>query len=508
MEAPATVPPVQRLSLKELRIYGFRYNRRVEMTKPGFRGAMKLTRSLTRSRRIALFISLAVTVGLLVSLAACGGSSSSSAPPPPPPPLKIQHVVVIFQENRTPDNLFHDPVLIAKGADIASSGKDSKGNTVTLTPVPMVTLYDLGHRHIDFVSMYDGGKMDGADLTKVECPANQPNCAPPEPQFQYVQASDVGPYFQMAETYTFADKMFQTNQGPSFPAHQYIISGTSAPKVGSNLFSAEIPTLGGVQAITDTGCTSPPAEVVAMIDPQGKESSEQYPCFDHPTLTDELDQKSISWKYYTLSAGSIWTGPNAIKHMCVPDTSNTQCTGADWTNNVILNQTQVLNDIAANALPSVTWVIPDGKQSDHARNTDGSGPSWVASIVNAIGSGPYWANTAIFITWDDWGGWFDHVAPTVRNSYEFGFRVPLIVVSPYAKAAYISHVPHDFGSILKYIEKNWSLASLGYADATADDLSDCFDYNQTPLPFKTIQAPLNAQHFQEDKSPPTDPDDD
>src|SRR5579872_3483754 len=297
---------------------------------------MKLTPSMTRARRIALFISLAVTTGLLFSLGACGGGGSAASggppPPPPPPPLKIQHVVVIFQENRTPDNLFHDQNLINAGADIASSGTDSKGKTVVLTPVSMVTPYDLGHKHSDFVAMYDNGKMDGADLTRVECPANQPNCAPPEPQFQYVQASDVGPYFQMAETYTFADKMFQTNQGPSFPAHQYIISGTSAPTATSNLFSAEIPTLGGAQAITDTGCTSPPAEIVALIDPTGHESSSTYPCFEHPTLTDELDQKSISWKYYTLSAGSIWTGPNAIKHMCVPDSSNTLCTGPDWTN--------------------------------------------------------------------------------------------------------------------------------------------------------------------------------
>jgi phospholipase C len=443
-----------------------------------------------------------------VTVTATSGSTNHGAPVTLVVQTKIQHVVVIFQENRTPDNLFHDQNLINAGADIASTGLDSKGNVLTLTPVPMVTPYDLGHKHQDFVLMYDNGKMDGADLILVECPAKQPNCAPPDPQFQYVQASDVQPYFTMAETYTFADRMFQTNQGPSFPAHQYIISGTSAPAVGSPLFAAEIPTLGGVEAITDTGCTSPPAEVVALIDPQGQESSQTFPCFEHPTLTDELDQKSISWKYYTLSAGSIWTGPNAIKHMCVPNSSGTQCTGSDWTNNVVLNQTQVLNDIAANQLPSVTWVIPDGQESDHARDTDGSGPSWVSSIVNAIGNGPYWANTAIFITWDDWGGWYDHVAPTVRNSYEVGFRVPMIVVSPYAKAAYISHVQHDFGSILNYIEKNWGLASLGYADATADDFSDCFNYNQTPLTFKTIPAPMNAQHFLEDKSPPKDPDDD
>jgi phospholipase C len=156
----------------------------------------------------------------------------------------------------------------------------------------------------------------------------------------------------------------------------------------------------------------------------------------------------------------------------------------------------------------VTWVIPEGQDSDHAGLNDGSGPSWVASIVNAIGTSPYWANTVIFITWDDWGGWYDHVAPNVINSYEYGFRVPLIVVSPYAKAAYISHTTHDFGSILKFIEENYNLPSLGYVDAAADDFSDCFNFSQTPLQFQTISAPMNAAHFLNDPRPPTDPDDD
>lgn len=419
-------------------------------------------------------------------------------PPPPPASQKIKHVLVIFQENRTPDNLFHDPVLMARGADIASSGLNSLGQTIPLTPGSLVTDYDLKHSHPSFVSMYDGGKMDGADQIVVTCAPGAMNCPPPNPQFQYVNASDVAPYFQLAEQYTFGDRMFQTNQGPSFPAHQFIISGTSAPTATSNLFAAENP-----EGVTDpggnTGCTAPAAEFVALIDPTGDESLTQYPCFDHQTLMDLLDAKMVSWRYYTPGAGSIWTGPNAIQHLRF---------GPDWTNNVILDQTQVLTDIASAQLPSVSWVIPAGQSSDHASSNDGSGPSWVASIVNAVGNSPYWSDTAIFITWDDWGGWYDHVAPPVINSYEYGFRVPLIVVSPYAKAAYVSHVTHDFGSILKFIEEVYGLGSVGYADVPADDFSDCFDFSQAPLPYHTVSSQLSAQHFLDDKRPPTDPDDD
>jgi phospholipase C len=404
----------------------------------------------------------------------------------------VQNVVVIFQENRSPDNLFHG----LPGADIANSGINSKGQEITLQPVPLANNFDLSHAHSAFVAMYDNGAMDGADKVRVSCKKGATGCPPPNPQFMYVNPSDVDPYFQMAEQYTFADRMFQTNQGPSFPAHQFIISGTSAPTADSNLFAAENPE-GVLNANGRTGCTAPSNEFVKMIDPSGNESQTQYPCFDHPTLIDLLDGRGVSWRYYTPTAGSIWTGPNAIQHLRF---------GQDW-NNVVMNPARVLSDIANGQLANVSWVMPSGRSSDHPATSDGSGPSWVASIVNAIGQSRYWDNTVIIITWDDWGGWYDHVAPSVINSYEYGFRVPMIIVSPFSKPGYVSHVTHDFGSILNFIEQVYRLNSLGYADSLADDLSDCFDFHRHNR-FQTIKAPLGAKHFLNDKRAPTDPDDD
>ncbi len=448
------------------------------------------------------FLALVSTGVWLLSMNSCSGSSSSTPPAISDPPAapRIQHVVIIFQENRTPDNLFHG----LPNADIANTGVNSMGQTITLQPGSLVNSYDLGHRHSDFVSMYDGGKMDGAD--KVTCEPTGTTC-PPNPQFMYVSPSEAAPYLQLAQQYTFGDRMFQTQQGPSFPAHQFIISGTSAPTATSSLFAAENP-YGGA------GCAAPSNSLVWMIDSSGNESTEAYPCFEHQTLTDLLDQKGISWKYYTPSAGSIWTGPNAIQHIC--GAVGSDCAGSGWTQNVVLQQTRVLTDISNGQLPAVSWVIPSGQASDHAVFSDASGPSWVASIVNAIGNSQYWSNTVIIITWDDWGGWYDHVPPpsivndgtSWGSGYVYGFRVPLIVVSPYAKAGYVSHVTHDFGSILKYIEKNFGLGSLGYADERADDLSDCFNFSQTPIQFHAIPAPLSAAHFLNDKSMPLDPDDD
>jgi len=405
---------------------------------------------------------------------------------------KIQHIVIVVQENRTPDNLFHG----LPNADIANVGRGSLGQQIPLARVPLATKYDLPHGHPAFLITYDQGKMDGADKLGATC-SLQPTGCPQHPLYGYVDPADVAPYFQMAEEYTFADRMFQSNQGPSLPAHQFLISGTSAPSVGSNLFAAENPVL--VPRINVVGCTAPPQEYIRLIDPAGDESRTQFPCFEHPVISDLLDAANISWRYYTPSAVSFWTGHNAIHHLRF---------GPDWNRNVVLQSTQVLTDIANRQLPAVSWVIPTGQASDHSLMNDGSGPSWVASIVNAIGQSPYWSSTAIFVTWDDWGGWYDHVPPPIINSYQYGFRVPMIVISPYAKAGYVSHVTHDFGSILKFTEEAFGLPSLGYSDARADDLSDCFDFNQTPLSFRTILAPLDASHFLHDNRPALPPDDD
>jgi len=468
---------------------------------------------------------------------------------------KIQHVVVIVQENRSTDNLFHDPVLMNRTpcpgacADIASVGQSTNG-PVTLTPVPLVTNYGMSHGHGAFLNACDWNgtacAMDGENLVGCSPPGN----CPANPQYRYVQASDVQPYFTMAETYTFGDRMFQTNQGPSFPAHQYILSGSSAVCVPggscpggttSTFYVTGNPT--GNQRANGTpgpGCLAPPGSSVALIDtglPFPNSSVTQLggqECFEHPTLTDLLEGETISWKYYTAADGSIWTAPDAIQHICQPSGPQDQlvCSGNDWNDHVVIEGTgaQILTDIQNCQLANVAWVIPDGAASDHTQINSGLGPSWVASIVNAIGTNPacpgsnevYWNDTAIIVTWDDWGGWYDHVAPPIRNtnpplnSNEYGFRVPLIVISPYAKAATVSHQENDFGSILKFIEEVFSLPttigqSVGveYADSYAlGDLSDFFDFNQTPLKFAVIPAPKDAEFFIKRKETPTPPDDD
>jgi phospholipase C len=394
----------------------------------------------------------------------------------------IEHIVVIVQENRTVDNLFNG----FPGANTVQSGKNMHGQTIILQPVSLTAPYDLSHGHSGWVADHDHGRMDGFSTENENCKEKGPCPKRDVAAYGYVPRNDIKPYWDMALKYTFADNMFQTNQGPSFPAHQYIISGTSTIDNRSDLKAAENPTdprrLG-----RQGGCNSVPRATVVTIDRNGKEGRPVYPCFDRLSIMDLMNQRDVNWHYYQEYGGSgLWHAVDAIK---------TIREGPSY-DNVRWPSAQVLKDIASDRLAAVTFVTPSAADSDHPGTNDGSGPSWVASIVNAIGKSSYWNNTAIIVTWDDWGGWYDHVPPQIYNSYELGFRVPMIVISPYAKRGYVSHTPYEFGSILKFIERTFDLASLGTTDVRANDLSDCFNFGARPRAFRPIAAKYSADYFE------------
>ena len=437
---------------------------------------------MKRYRRL-LLLSIAFT-----ALAACSGGSSSlerSALPfdsspdrqhTKPALTPIQHVVIVIQENRTVDNLFQ----FLPGANTQSHGLNPRKHHIKLKAISMTAAYDLSHVHGYWLREYHAGKMDGfeAEQCRGACPHHA--------AFGYVPQSEVQPYYTLAETYAFADEFFQTNQGPSFPGHQYLVSGSAAVADGSSYISINNPIQpeGG----TTGGCDSPSGSTTRLIDIGGHRNSFAYPCFQRSSLMNELDAAGLSWRYYQAKPGpGLWNAVDAIQSIWSNKT--------EYNANVISPSAQVLTDIANGQLADVTWITPTARASDHSGVTDGSGPSWVASIVNAIGQSPYWSNTAIFVTWDDWGGWYDHVPPKVFNPYELGFRVPLLVISPYAKTGYVSHVPYEFGSILKTTEEIFGLPSLGTTDARSSDLMDCFDFGSVRPHFKPIPTKFPPSHF-------------
>jgi phospholipase C len=309
-----------------------------------------------------------------------------------------------------------------------------------------------------------------------------------------VPQSETQQYWTLANRYVLADRMFQSNTGPSFIAHQYIIAGQSddADEVPSTPSTSSTPTTNTGAAAW--GCDSPAGSTVSLVGPNGTDLPGPFPCFDYTTIADSLDSHQITWKYYApsdLQAGYIWSAFDAIKHIRF---------GPDWAGDVISPETQVLSDIENGNLAQVSWVIPTLQNSDHPLSGSNTGPDWVTSIVNEIGASNYWSDTAIFITWDDWGGWYDHVPPPQVDKMGLGFRVPLIVVSPYAKHGYISSRQHEFGSFLKFLEVRFALPSLDTRDAISDGLLDCFDFNQAVEPYQQIQTKRTPEDFKHEKN--------
>jgi phospholipase C len=425
---------------------------------------------------------------IALALLAASGSPARAETPSPSPAVErfradlrqhIKHVVIIIQENRSFDNFFKG----FPGADSASTGLSHSGR-VPLEPVDLNFPADVDHQHRAFVQEYDDGRMDGWD--QVSTSPRQPATFP----YAYVPRAQIEPYWTMAERWTLADHMFQSNTGPSFPAHLYLVAGQS-DLTASNPNHLETTRFAW-------GCDSPPNATVTRLDALRIEVPGPFPCLDFPTLADVADAAGISWRYYAPpldSLGDIWSAFDAIKHIRY---------GPQW-NDVVSPETRVLEDARRGDLPAISWVVPTAANSDHpfprhATTSDVGidaqyGPDWVASVVNAVGSGPLWNSTAIFVIWDDWGGWYDHVTPPELDRMGLAFRVPFIVISPYARRGYVSHVRHEFGSLLKFTERAFDLPSLNTTDTRADALRDCFDFAQLPHAFEAIPALRKAAFF-------------
>jgi len=435
-----------------------------------------------RTYPVRLRLQLVLIAGsacLVTSVTGCNANVAFIPSPPVPAstvsPIAgspIQHIVVIMQENRSFDNLFNG----FPGADTVQSGMNGS-QSIALAPVSLSDSRDLDHSHLRWAEDWDNGNMDGFA---------QSGASPATLPYSYVPEKDVEEYWTLARQYVLGDRMFQSNTGPSFVAHQYMIAGQSA-----NV--AENPS-GSVW-----GCDADPSTTAAVLGPDGTETAGVFPFFDYLTVADLLDEKGVTWRYYAPSSGDnffILSAYQAIRHIRY---------GQDWHDNVISPQNRFLTDIAHGELAQVTWIVPDFAHSDHP-GSGNEGPSWVASIINAIGNSPYWNSTAIFISWDDWGGWYDHVAPPKVDAMGPGFRVPLLIVSPYTKHGYVTHVNHEASGFIHFIEHNFDLGTLGTRDAGTDAFSDCFDYTQQPSAFAPIPTRVSAERLvlEKNSGPPDD----
>jgi phospholipase C len=390
---------------------------------------------------------------------------------------KIKHIVFIVQENRSFDNLFQ----AYPGADTASTGKTSDGKTVTLATMSLRTVLVIDHSaQAMFESCNGTGKLPGT-----KCRMNGfnketvPPLSPPNAQYVYVPHNESKPYFDMAREGVLADRMFPSQLDFSFVAHQYAIAAQAQSSVNA--------------PIGPWGCSGGKTDTVATItkdrNPNG---APEQACFDYQTLGDELDQAKLPWRFYTSEIGSpgegsLWSAYGAVRHIYH---------GPDWKTDMVTPQKRFLRDVAAGKLATFTWITPICSNSDHSDCGGGYGPSWVAAVVNQIGESEFWNSTAIFILWDDWGGFYDHVPPPFRDYDGLGIRVPLLIMSPYAKQGYISHVQYETASVLRFAEDTFGLDQLAAADTRATSpAADCFDFMQKPRAFVPIKAPYGRDFF-------------
>lgn len=398
---------------------------------------------------------------------------------------KIQHVVWVIQENRSFDDLFKG----YPGADTVSSGKDSNGNTIPLQQISLKRAYEIDHSAFAMFNACDGkGKLPGTQCRMDGFNREIEAGGPQNGQYGFVPYKESKPYWDMAGEWVLADKMFPSQLDESFVAHQYIIAAQAQSSVNVPDFY--------------WGCGGGQTDDVETLTHQRTYGSLQRACFDYQTLGDEFDDAGLSWRFYTskyrIPFSGLWSGYQAVRHIF---------RGPDWKLDVITPQKKFLTDVKAGKLASFTWVTPTCRDSDHSDCGGGGGPSWVASVVNAVGESQFWDSTAIFVQWDDWGGMYDHVPPPHKDYDGLGFRVPLIVISPFAKKNYVSHVQYETASILRFAEDLFGLPQLSVSDARATSpAADCFNFAQHPRKFVPIQAPMAPSYFMNEPEDPRIPD--
>jgi phospholipase C len=419
------------------------------------------------------------------SLAACSGSSPSQDPiarlaSAPWPGAngglgKIQHVVIIIQENRSLNNMFQG----FPGADTVSRAENSKGETISLQPVSLKQPYVIDHSSMAMFNACNGtGKLPGTDCKMNGFDREESMGGPANPEYVYVPHGESKPYWDMAHQWTLGARFFPSQLDESFVSHQYIIAAQAQGSV--NL------------PYGYWGCEGGPSDKVVTLTQQRTYGPAQTACFNYTTLGDELDAAELTWKFYTskinaVDGGGEWSAYQAIRHIRY---------GPDWKKDVITPQKQFLTDVPNGKLANVTWITPTCVDSDHVNCGGGFGPSWVASLVNAVGESKFWNSTAIFVFWDDWGGLYDPIPPPMEDYDGLGIRTGLLVISPYAKQNHVSKVRYEHGSILKFAEDVFDLGRLSASDTRANSpASDCFDFAQPPRPFVPIKAPKGTDFF-------------
>jgi phospholipase C len=371
--------------------------------------------------------------------------------------IQLRYVMVLVKENHTFDSMF----AAFPGASGALTAPLSDGGTLNRPTMPDGALpYDLDHTHQAAVTAFADGGMNGLDQVF-------DGFANPQLPWAYYSQQQIPNYWAYAQAYVLCDAFFATIMADSFPGYLTLVSG-QAPAWGD-------PT--GDTSNLGWSCNSPPGTVVNIVDPQTCATSQTFPCFSIPSVVDNLPA-GITWRSYTDTfGGHLDSTFDAIK-------------GLDTTGHTHANS-QLLGDLAAGDIANITYIW-GGNASEHPPQDVCAGENDTVNIVNALMSWSHWNETALIVTYDDWGGFYDHVAPQVSRCpngqfFQPGFRLPTLILSPWVKHGSVLHTPTEQASIPRLIEDVFALPRMAdrdpnSRDKTAGSLLDAFDFTQTPSP--------------------------
>lgn len=369
----------------------------------------------------------------------------------------IKHVVVIMQENRSFDNYFGTfpgangippGTCVPVDPNKSAIPCDAPFHTRSVT-VPKHTTGTLCHVYACANTDYNGGSMNGFIVGQK---GNE--------TMAYYNSKTIPNYWQYASHYVLADDFFSSIFGYSLPNHWFAVAGDSPGYVVGNL-----PRTNQTEYLREANLVS--------------------------TIADLLRNSTVSWKYYDKATGTCYScaqSTHLVDNLLDPFAAKASTYTSGYSSHFV-NRTTIFQNIANGALPQVSWVIPSYPISEHAPYNITDGMLWTTSVINALMQSQYWSNTLIILTWDDYGGFYDHVAPPLLAGQRLGFRVPAIFISPYAKMGFIDHTAYSFESILRFIEWNFNLPSLTERDAQANNIMNALNFSsQNPSHVIPISA--------------------
>jgi len=374
---------------------------------------------------------------------------------------KISHVIWIIQENHSFDNYF-GTYPGADGFEPSTCLPTLPGSTKCVKPFHMPAgqpACDLQHYWEVAHAAYNNGKMDGFVWAE-----GSPYT------MGYYDQRDIPNYWEYARHFTLADRFFSSLNGPSGPNHLYTVAGQSGGLI-VNAFTLE-------------------QVEEALDDPDG---------FSFASMANLFSATKVSWKYYVetqpLPPGqkkdgihlyypdpkeySIWNPLPGFKSVRESPTQMAH----------LVDLEEYYRDLREGTLPQVSWFVPMLRDSEHPPALLANGMWYVTRIINALMESPYWKDSVVFLTWDDYGGFYDHAPPPTADAFGYGPRVPMVILSPYARPNCVTHHVSDFTSVLKLIEERWNLPHLTARDDQAYDMLDAFDFDQRPNPPLVIPLP-------------------